>query len=603
MKLTTPLTVTDAMLASWPHLPGFWPDTVLVGERDGVGPLLLREGDPVPRGWAGLAQRISPSPFDPPGFAGHRAPAVIFAPGLAGTAGREERDEAAALVRRHRLGGPPGLPDPGGTALDEAARGCALCFTEAAARQVLAEGGRAALVRDPWTGVLPGAMPGVPRLEPRVSPWSLIDIATEMRGAGRAMAVLARIAGLPCPDAPPDDMTGDLAEARAADPFRRRPLPLPEAMELLRFWREREGENRRVSVCLGIARWKRAQVGALLGRDDGSAPRFAESAEGALRMSRGAREQGEAGGIAVWASREKPGLRAGDIPVLALEDGFLRSRGLGARFLPGASYCLDGRGAYYDPARPSDLELILQRGVTDRRLLARAKALRAAIVARGIGKYHLGGEVPPIAAPAGRPVLLVPGQVQDDASVRCGGGAIQSNLALLRAVRAARPEGFILYKPHPDLEAGFRKGRIAAAELAVVADQVVLGAPLSGLFPLVDEVHTLTSLSGFEALLRGVPVVTYGRPFYAGWGLTEDRAPEGFPAGRRGVARSLEELVAAALILYPRYIDPVTLLPCPVELILERMEDPKAWKLSPLTLHRGLEGRVRQWIARLSGRR
>ncbi|PZP47785.1 MAG: hypothetical protein DI601_02720 [Azospirillum brasilense] len=603
MKLTTPLTVTDAMLASWPHLPGFWPDTVLVAERDGVGPLLLREGDPVPRGWAGLAQRISPSPFDPPGFAGHRAPAVIFAPGLAGTAGREERDEAAALVRRHRLGGPPGLPDPGGTALDEAARGCTLCFTEAAARQVLAEGGRAALVRDPWTGVLPGAMPGVPRLEPRVSPWSLIDIATEMRGAGRAMAVLARIAGLPCPDAPPDDMMGDLAEARAADPFRRRPLPLPEAMELLRFWREREGENRRVSVCLGIARWKRAQVGALLGRDDGSAPRFAESAEGALRMSRGAREQGEAGGIAVWASREKPGLRAGDIPVLALEDGFLRSRGLGARFLPGASYCLDGRGAYYDPARPSDLELILQRGVTDRRLLARAKALRTAIVARGIGKYHLGGEVPPIAAPAGRPVLLVPGQVQDDASVRCGGGAIQSNLALLRAVRAARPEGFILYKPHPDLEAGFRKGRIAAAELAVVADQVVLGAPLSGLFPLVDEVHTLTSLSGFEALLRGVPVVTYGRPFYAGWGLTEDRAPEGFPAGRRGVARSLEELVAAALILYPHYIDPVTLLPCPVELILERMEDPKAWKLSPLTLHRGLEGRVRQWIARLSGRR
>lgn len=603
MKLATPLTVTDAMLASWPHLSGFWPDTVFVPERDGVGPLLLREDDPVPRGWAGLVQRVSPSPFDPPGFAGHRAPVVLFAPGLAGTAGREERDEAAALARRHRLGGPPGLPDPGGTALDDAARGHTLCFTEAAARQVLAEGGRAALARDPWTGFLPGAVPGVPRLEPRVSPWSLIDIATEMRGAGRAMAVLARIAGLPCPDAPPDDMTGDLAEARAADPFRRRPLPLPEAMELLRFWRERERENRRVSVCLGIARWKRAQVGALLGRDDGSAPRFAESAEGALRVAQAARKQGGAGGIAVWASREKPGLRAEGVAVLALEDGFLRSRGLGARFLPGASYCLDGRGAYYDPARPSDLEMILQRGVTDRRLLARAKALRAAIVARGIGKYHLGGEVPPVAAPAGRPVLLVPGQVQDDASVRCGGGAIQSNLALLRAVRAARPEGFILYKPHPDLEAGFRKGRIAAAELAAVADQVVLGAPLSGLFPLVDEVHTLTSLSGFEALLRDVPVVTYGRPFYAGWGLTEDRAPEGFPAGRRGVARSLEELVAAALILYPRYIDPVTLLPCPVELILERMEDPKAWKLSPLTLHRGLEGRVRQWIARLSGRR
>ncbi|QDJ07715.1 Capsule polysaccharide export protein kpsC [Roseomonas mucosa] len=591
------------MLASWPHLPGFWPDAVLVRERVGVGPLLLREGDPAPRGWAGLVQRVSSSPFDPPGFAGHRAPPILFAPGLAGTAGREERDEAAALARRHRLGGPPGLPDPGGEALGGEVRGDALCFTEAAARRVLAEGGRPVLTRDPWTGFLPGPVPGAARLERRVSPWSLIDLATEMqgaiRGAGRAMAVLARIAGLSCPDAPP----GDLAEARAADPFRRSPLPLPEAMEMLRFWREREGENRRVSVCLGIARWKRAQVGALLGRDDGAAPCFAESAEGALRMARTAQERGEAGGIAVWASRKKPGLRAEGLPVLALEDGFLRSRGLGARFLPGASYCLDGRGAYYDPAQPSDLELILQRGVADRALLARARALRAAIVERGIGKYHLGGEVPPIAAPAGRPVLLVPGQVQDDASVRCGGGAIQSNLALLRAVRAARPEGFILYKPHPDLEAGFRKGRIAAAELAAVADQVVVGAPLSGLFPLVDEVHTLTSLSGFEALLRGVPVVTYGRPFYAGWGLTEDRAPEGFPPGRRGVARSLEELVAATLLLYPRYIDPVTLLPCQAELILERLEDPDAWKLSPLTLHRGLEGRIRRWIARLAGRR
>ena len=79
-------------------------------------------------------QRVSSSPFDPPGFAGHRAPPILFAPGLAGTAGREERDEAAALARRHRLGGPPGLPDPGGEALGGEVRGDALCFTEAAAR-------------------------------------------------------------------------------------------------------------------------------------------------------------------------------------------------------------------------------------------------------------------------------------------------------------------------------------------------------------------------------------------------------------------------------------------------------------------------------------
>jgi capsular polysaccharide export protein len=43
-------------------------------------------------------------------------------------------------------------------------------------------------------------------------------------------------------------------------------------------------------------------------------------------------------------------------------------------------------------------------------------------------------------------------------------------------------------------------------------------------------------------------------PFYAGWGLTEDDLP---PPPRRGRA-SLDALVHAALVAYPRYIDPET---------------------------------------------
>ena len=66
-----------------------------------------------------------------------------------------------------------------------------------------------------------------------------------------------------------------------------------------------------------------------------------------------------------------------------------------------------------------------------------------------------------------------------------------------------------------------------------------------------DELHTLTSLSGFEALLRGVEVHTYGQPFYAGWGLTHDR----MTIPRRTRAVTLDELTAASLLLYPRYVD------------------------------------------------
>jgi len=191
----------------------------------------------------------------------------------------------------------------------------------------------------------------------------------------------------------------------------------------------------------------------------------------------------------------------------------------------------------------------------------------------------------------------VPGQVEDDASVRRGGGAIQSNLDLLRAVRAAEPEAFLLYKPHPDLEAGFRRGRIPMAALRGLADQVIGGAPMDALLRRVDAVHALTSLTGFEALLRGLPVTCWGTPFYAGWGLTDDRAP----VPRRGRRLTLDQLVAGALILYPRCVDPLTGLPCPPEVLLERMDRPELFPPGRRARLRAAQGFVTRAVARLRG--
>ena len=78
----------------------------------------------------------------------------------------------------------------------------------------------------------------------------------------------------------------------------------------------------------------------------------------------------------------------------------------------------------------------------------------------------------------------------------------------------------------------------------------------------------MTSLLGFEALLRGLPVTVLGAPFYAGWGLTRDLGPV---PERRKARPSLEGLVHAALIDYPRYRDPVTGMACPVEVVAERL--------------------------------
>jgi capsular polysaccharide export protein len=197
----------------------------------------------------------------------------------------------------------------------------------------------------------------------------------------------------------------------------------------------------------------------------------------------------------------------------------------------------------------------------------------------------------------------VAGQVEDDASVRCGAPGVRGNLELLQQVRAAHPEAWIVYKPHPDTEAATRPGRIDPSLALRYADQVAGAVPAAALFEQVDEVHTMTSLIGFEALLRGLPVTTWGQPFYAGWGLTRDR----LPPPRRTRRLSLDALVAGALILYPLYLDPLSGKPCEAEDVAQQLAghspapiraERSAWRRSA----RLLLGLYRSWRSARGGR-
>src|SRR5690606_26431768 len=81
-------------------------------------------------------------------------------------------------------------------------------------------------------------------------------------------------------------------------------------------------------------------------------------------------------------------------------------------------------------------------------------------------------------------------------------------------------------------------------------------------------VYAVTSQMGFEAMLWGRPVRCFGMPFYAGWGLSQDEQAR--PA-RRGGAATLDDLVNAALVQYPRYLDPETGLRCSPERLMEHL--------------------------------
>jgi len=362
-----------------------------------------------------------------------------------------------------------------------------------------------------------------------------------------------------------------LLYARYVDPLTGEPSDAERAIEQLVEFRDRSDRQAGYTACLGYAPWKHGSARTLLYSPRGETAFFSRAASAV----KAARRRG--GRVVFWAGRETPALTAVleadtlDVfrpPVLRMEDGFLRSRGLGSDFHRAASVVLDDLGVYYDATRPSRLEAILHEGGFDAATLARASLLRARLVAAGLSKYNLWKDGAAPSWPADRFKLLVVGQVENDKSILKGCEDVRTNLALLRAARAAHPGAFIVFKPHPDVEAGNRIGAVPRSDVAALADVEAAGADIDACLRFADGVATMTSLAGFEALLRGKPVWTFGRPFFAGWGLTHDSLD--FP--RRDRALTLDELVAGALIAYPIYIHPPTGLPCAPEDLVAFLE-------------------------------
>ena len=457
---------------------------------------------------------------------------------------------------------------------------------------------------------------GIAVLTGAVDPWPLLAKATEIDAGGNdELAFLALLAGLTVRchadgafaghgltrDDPEIAPKRPMSVAQLAamilidgadyrDCYTGAAVDAEDAVAQLGFWRRLTDANRGVAAGAGIAIWKRREVAAMLWAERPKPLRFFQRAATAVQAAR----EG-VGAVAVWPSRAPDGLEqaaaAAGVPLWRVEDGFIRSVGLGSACHPPMSIILDRQGIYFDPTAPSDLEAILAGADFPPELTARAERLAADVVAAGISKYAVGRGGFVASGGAGRRRVLVPGQVEDDLSVRLGGGEVRGNLDLLARVRAAEPDAWILFKPHPDVDAGHRAGHVADERALAYADEIVRDVAMAPMLDGVDAVHVLTSLTGFEALLRGREVVTHGVPFYAGWGLTRDLAG---PFPRRGRTLTLGELVAGALILYPRYLDPVTLLPCPPEVLIARLSEQSVPRPTWLTRIRGVQGRLRQ---------
>ncbi len=363
------------------------------------------------------------------------------------------------------------------------------------------------------------------------------------------------------------------------DPYDACPSDAFKTASNIAFIRDIKQQNDEIASFYQITAWKKQRIRQMFKPGDSSRI-FFNDPDKAIDIA-----QKKNGRLVAWASRIDDEFAQqcakNSVPLSRLEDGFVRSVGLGAAFNLPMSLILDDLGIYYDPRRPSRLEVILQTQDFSEHLKQRARTLIRLLIENEITKYNLAGSSQLPEMPDDKNIILVPGQVDDDASIRFGGESMTA-LDLLKQVRAKNPDAHIIFKPHPDVLSGLRKGLSNPGKALEYADCYIENIPVEQLVMLSNEVHTISSLTGFEALLRNRKVCCYGMPFFAGWGLTEDFRT----CKRRNRSLTLEQLVAGTLITYPRYFDPVSKLPCGPELVVKRIMQQKARSPNPSVLTR-----------------
>ncbi|MFT6924628.1 MAG: capsular polysaccharide export protein [Psychromonas sp.] len=362
-------------------------------------------------------------------------------------------------------------------------------------------------------------------------------------------------------------------------------------------------QNQSVKICyaFGFSLWKRAFIKQFVGR---TAKRviFINKKE---KLKKLVLSQPNAA-VLLWGANHSDWAiqLKQSCPVWFIEDGFIRSIGLGADLRRPSSLVIDKQGMYYVPDVPSDIVSILNEIELSEAQNKRAQRLAQLVVERALSKYNVGQKNLSAAAlttlqrlnqlsASKQQIILVPGQFEQDQSIANSRGNIKTNLALLKQVRQDYTDAFIVYKEHPDLYSGVRPGALGEEAALKVADLYLSDVDITSLLDLCDRVCTLTSLTGFEALLRNKKVNTYGSPFYAGWGLTEDQLD--FP--ERTHQLTLNQMIFATLISYPKYVDWTTgLLTSP-----ERVIDLLSEERNRYELKSGAERRLNSsWLSRFS---
>lgn len=216
-------------------------------------------------------------------------------------------------------------------------------------------------------------------------------------------------------------------------------------------------------------------------------------------------------------------IRAQNLDVFFLEDGFIRSTPDDESGAPPLSIVMDSQAPYFDTTRPNDLtDLIANFDFTqDGYDEALAQEVLDYYVSHRVSKYNHQPyvDVVPIYGIKNKNRILVLGQVSHDDSLKYGGGIGINLLDVVNKAIEENPNAQIIVKPHPMTLDDFSMINALTKLDCLILTQSI---HLVDAFETIDHVYTITSLGGFEALLRGKKVTVLGRPFYHDWTETSE---------------------------------------------------------------------------------
>lgn len=259
------------------------------------------------------------------------------------------------------------------------------------------------------------------------------------------------------------------------------------------------------------------------------------------------------------------------LPVLVAENGFLR----GVHFLTkktrddpftdGYSFIIDTT-QYYDATSQNSVEDDLNSyEVTEEQKRQAAKAI-SKIVRLQLSKYN---DQPRLdlsyLCENKKPKVLVIDQAFLDLSIIKGYATQGTFRRMLESAMSGNPDADVIIKTHPEGNAGQRMGYYEQS----YDDKriIVFNKPVNpyDLLNICDKVYVCSSQLGFEALMAGKEVHTFGMPIYANWGLTKDA----LTLKRRHRTLTLEEFFYIFYILHTIYVDPLQKKPCSIDRAIE----------------------------------